>query len=158
MTTVYGRTACMKVSIDGCRREVPPHDSASPSDSRPLSKHSRQWPRSTGTRMSSQLAWASHLPDALTHRVPSRLSEVLPLLACTRSGSRPMRADRRSRASSSAQISEGLSMNTTLTSLIGSKQRVWIVSLHAKHILVQVRIGNWSRGSGLLGVSKRDLN
>ena len=43
--------------------------------------------------MSPCSASASHLPEALIHKIPSRLSEVFPLLAWAREGSHPMRAD-----------------------------------------------------------------
>src|SRR5579862_8037456 len=52
-------------------------------------------------KMSSRMASAIHLPDALTHRTPSTFIELLPVLACVSSGSLPIRADSsRSRVSS----------------------------------------------------------
>src|SRR4051812_17508099 len=57
--------------------------------------------RSTGTRISSCRAFASHLPDALIHSTLSSFMEVLPLLACVNNRSRPRRADRLSNESMS---------------------------------------------------------
>src|SRR6185312_10369441 len=49
--------------------------------------------RSKGTRMSSCLASASHLPEALIQRTSSSLIDVLPVLAWVSNGSSPIRAD-----------------------------------------------------------------
>jgi len=63
--------------------------------------------RSTGTRISSCPACASHLPDALIQRTPSILTEVLPVPACTSNGFLPNRADN----SSKGGISESAVIN-----------------------------------------------
>ena len=43
--------------------------------------------------MSSRIASAIHLPDALIHKTPSSFMEVLPVLACVNSGLLPTHAD-----------------------------------------------------------------
>src|ERR1700722_11518622 len=57
--------------------------------------------------MSSRIASAIHLPDALIHRAPSSFIELLPVLAWVSSGSLPIRADSsRSRVSSAWLIAD----------------------------------------------------
>src|SRR5579859_6885236 len=93
----------MKVSIDGRRRlaEQPASVSAR---SGFCCRRSLASVRSTGRKISSRSASASHLPDALIHRTPSSFIEVFPVLACTNNGSRPMRADNSRRDATSDRL------------------------------------------------------
>src|ERR1700724_2597253 len=67
--------------------------------------------RSKGIRMSLRIASAVHLPDALIHRTPSSLIDLiqmLPVLACVSSGSLPIRADSSRSGASSAWFVAGV--------------------------------------------------
>jgi hypothetical protein len=63
--------------------------------------------KSTGTKISSWAACASHLPEALIYRTPSIFTEVFPEPACTSSGSRPKRAETSMRAWTSEWLVPG---------------------------------------------------
>ena len=67
---------------------------------RPLARYAeRVSARFTGMRISSRVASASHLPEALIQRTPSNLTDVLPVAAWTSKGSAPMRAETSSKES-----------------------------------------------------------
>src|SRR5690349_10475455 len=121
MTTRCGRTACMKVSIDGFScdgREL----RVGKVKGKFRRYRLRQVDKLMGKNDGSRSACASHLPEAFIQIVPSILSEVFPVLACTNRGLRPMRADNSSSASSS-----GLRLCKAL--VIGVASAIWLFSL-----------------------------
>src|SRR5882762_9301360 len=106
-TTRCRRTACIAVSMDGrssCFRAQRDVIWAS------FWIDALTSAKSSGTSISSCIAWDNHLPDALIQRIPSSFMEVFPLLACTSRGSLPTRAERsrREEISLSARMDKSL--------------------------------------------------
>src|ERR1700733_6714007 len=120
-TTRCGSTECMAVSTE-VRNGFPQSREHWPAGSASRCTHLLVSARSTGTRISSCPACASHLPEALIQRTPSILTEVLPVPACTSNGSLPNRADNSSKGgiAESAVVNKGssrTSIGTYLTEL-----------------------------------------